>query len=309
MGLTHFPNGVTSFGVPVLGGGSIVTTGNIFFVDSNTGSDGNSGKDPGQPLATIDVAVGRCKASNGDHIIVMPGHAETIATATSLVLDVIGITIIGLGRGGSRPTLNFSATGSTIPISAASIVVQNILLTGGIDVIVNMITVSAADVKLLNLELKDVTGEMVSGITTTAGANRLLIDGYTFRGAAAAGADTAISIVGGDGITLRNLWIDGNFAVACIEGVTTASTNLTIGGFDQSSYLRTRITTDVTITLHANGTGNVGPNVASRTFQDAANITETLVGAQMTFFQPLPICNADGEVGLNTNITPSVNEA
>jgi hypothetical protein len=305
MGLTHFPNGITSFGVPIVGSGSILTTGNVFFVSSVTGSNGNSGLDPTQPLATLDYAVGKCTANNGDYIIAMENHAETIASATSLVIDVAGITILGLGRGSDRPTLNFSVETGTIPISAANVTVQNILCTGGIDVIVNMITVSAADVTLLDIELRDVTGQMVSGITTTAAADRLLIDRFTFRGAAAAGADTAISIVGGDGITLRNLWIDGNFAVACIEGVTTASTNLTIGGWDQSSYLRTRITTDVTITLHANGTGNVGPNIASRTFQDAANITETIVGAQMQFFLPLPVCNADNESGLDWNGTPS----
>lgn len=305
MGLTHFPNGVASFGVPVLGGGPIVTTGNIFFVDSGIGSDGNSGKDPGQPFATIDYAVGRCAANNGDHIIVMPGHAETIAAATSLVLDVAGITIIGLGRGSDRPVLNFSATASSIPISAANIVLQNFLFTGGIDVIINMVTVSAADVALLDLELRDVTGQMVSGVTTTAAANRLLIDRFTFHGAAAAGGDTAISIVGGDGITLRNLWIDGNFAVAGVEGVTTASTNLTIGGFDQSSYIRSRNAAVIAITLVATGTGNIGPNIAIRILTDAANITEAVAGANMQMFQPIIICNADGEVGMETNITAS----
>ena len=38
---------------------------------------------------------------------------------------------------------------------------------------------------------------------------------------------------------------------------------------------------------------------------DAANITEALVGADIQFFQPISIVNADGEVGLNTNITAS----
>jgi len=305
MSLTHFPNGITSFGVPVLGGGSIVTTGKIFFVDSGAGSDGNSGKDPGQPFATIDYAVGKCTASNGDHIIVMPGHAETIASATSLALDVAGVTVIGLGRGSDRPVLNFSATGSLIPISAANVVLQNFLFTGGIDAIVNMVTISAADVGIYGLELRDVTGQMVSGITTTAAADRLTIDGYRFNGAAAAGCDTAISIVGGEGINLRNLWIDGNFAVACVEGVTTAATNLTIGGTDQSSYFRTRNAADVIITLVATGTGFVGPNLHMRLQDNADNITEAMVGADMQFMQPIHICNADGESSIVTDITAS----
>ena len=78
MGLTNFPNGISSFGVPVLGGGAITTTGSIFFVDSVTGSNGNSGADSDHPFATIDYAIGKCTANKGDHILVMPGHNEAI---------------------------------------------------------------------------------------------------------------------------------------------------------------------------------------------------------------------------------------
>src|SRR3990172_3618867 len=107
MTITPFPNGVSSFGVPVLGGGTIVTTGKIWFVDSVTGGNGNSGKDPQHALATIDYAVGLCTANKGDYIIVMPGHNEAIISATSLVSDVEGVAIQGLGVGRSRPTLDF----------------------------------------------------------------------------------------------------------------------------------------------------------------------------------------------------------
>jgi len=305
MGLTHFPNGIASFGVPVLGGGPIVTTGNIFFVDSGVGSDSGSGTDSGQPFATIDYAIDRCTKDQGDYIIVMPGHAETIASATTLVPDIAGVHILGLGSGGSRPTLNFSATGSKIIMSAASVTIENFLFTGGVDLIVTMIEPIAADCRLLNIETRDVTGQMTDCIITEATADRLLIDGWVHRGAAAAGGDTALSIVGGDGITVRNFWIDGNFAVAGIQGVTTASTNLTLGGFDQSSYIRSRHATVVAITLHANGTGNIGPNIATRILTDADNITTAVVGAAMQIFQPVIICNADGEVGMETDITAS----
>lgn len=307
MGITRFPHGVSSFGIPVIGSGSILTTGKIFFVDSVTGSNGNSGESSDQPFATIDYAVGMCTANKGDYIIVMPNHAETIAGATSLVLDVAGVSIIGLGRGDDRPTLNFTATASKIPISAAGISVENILITGGIDAVVNAINISAADVSLINIETKDVTGQMTNVITTTAAADRLLIDGWTHRGAAAAGTASAISIVGGEGVRLRNLWIDGNFSSACVLNAGTASTNITVGGFNQESYCRTRNVADVIVTLHANATGNVGPNIAARLQDDAANITAAFVGAQCQFFQPIIICNADGEVGMNTTITATTN--
>ena len=52
-------------------------------------------------------------------LIVFPGHAETISSATSLVMDTIGVYVVGLGKGALRPTLTFSADTSTIADSGA----------------------------------------------------------------------------------------------------------------------------------------------------------------------------------------------
>ncbi len=121
MGITNFPNGVASFGVPVFPGVPI-TTGKYFFVCNATnmnGSDGNSGLTPAQPLATVDAAIGLCTASRGDVIIVMPGHAETV-TATSIAHDIAGVQIVGIGTGALRPTFTFGAAAATITVSAAN---------------------------------------------------------------------------------------------------------------------------------------------------------------------------------------------
>ena len=125
MGLTNFPNGITSFGVPVIGGSGLIpaTTGTYFFVSSGTGSNSHSGKNPAEALATIDYAIGKCTDSKGDVIVVMPGHAETISAAGGITADVAGITIIGLGNGGLRPIITFSGTASTFVISAANVTV------------------------------------------------------------------------------------------------------------------------------------------------------------------------------------------
>jgi hypothetical protein len=66
---TDFPNGVTSFGIPVFGGGpgKFVTSafGRTWFVNANStipaagwspGSDGNSGTSPTAPFLTMDKA-------------------------------------------------------------------------------------------------------------------------------------------------------------------------------------------------------------------------------------------------------------
>ena len=70
MSLTDYPNGITSFGVPVMPSTTpAVTTGNVFFVDSSTGSDtGASGRSADLPFASLDYALGKCTANKGDAI-------------------------------------------------------------------------------------------------------------------------------------------------------------------------------------------------------------------------------------------------
>jgi len=304
MPMSHYPNGF-NHGVAVRGMPLLNTyAGNVFWVDSGAGSDGNKGTFD-RPFSTIDYAVGRCAANNGDVIMVKPGHTETVIAAAGLALDVAGITLVGLGSGDARPTINFTtAVGADMDVDAANITMSNFLFTGGIDALTGPIDINAADCSLIDIETRDVTGQATDFIVTDANADRLLIDGWTHRGAAAAGADTAITIVGGDNIVIRNFWIDGNFAVACIENVTTAAVNLTVYG-DRPCFARTRNAADVIFTAVATTTGNVGPNIHARLQDDAANITEAFVGADMQFFQPIAIANADGEVALNTNITAS----
>lgn len=128
MGLTNFPHGVSSFGLPMVGSGAILTTGNVFFVNSShaKASNGNVGTDPGAPLATIDYAVGKCTANNGDHIIVGPGHVETLTTAGGLDLDVAGITIVGIGTGSLQPQVVHDAAAADVDVDAANVTIRNI---------------------------------------------------------------------------------------------------------------------------------------------------------------------------------------
>ena len=103
------------------GAGEIFTTGKVFYVNSVIGSNGNLGTDPKTPKATVAGALLACRASKGDTIIVMNNHAETV-TATSMDLNVVGVTIINMGNGKTdKPTYTFDAAASTIDVSAADI--------------------------------------------------------------------------------------------------------------------------------------------------------------------------------------------
>lgn len=95
-------------------------------------------------FATIDAAIGACTANAGDTIFVLPGHTEAV-TATSIALDVAGVSIIGLGSGAMKPTLTFGATDSAINVTAANGKFQNLRLTAGIgDVVTAFLHATAA---------------------------------------------------------------------------------------------------------------------------------------------------------------------
>lgn len=312
--MSNFNHGIKSFGVPVLPGiGGNIYTGNVFFVSSTstTRSDSPSSGSKLAPFATIDYAIGQCTANNGDVIVVMPGHVETVIVDNGLAIDVAGITLIGVGNGSLRPTVNVTVATADVEISAANTTMYNFLFTGGIGAITGVINISAADCQLLNIETRDVTGQATDFIVTTAAADRLRISGWVHNGATAAGADTALSIVGGDNVVVEDFKIYGNFAVAAIENVTTAMTNARIGGGPSQNYIQNRYdnTAVVAITLVSTSTGHVGPNINARIGLDSTsnttNITEAFVGAAMQFFQPLNVANLGGEVAMQTNITAS----
>jgi hypothetical protein len=133
MGLTNFPNGISSFGMPVLPAvNNQVTTGSVFFVDSNNGNDGNKGTDCNKPLATLDVALSKCTANKGDTIYLMPAHAETITGAGGITFDVAGVNIVGLGRYDTRPRfLMDGATTVTALVTAANVSLSNVVFAAG----------------------------------------------------------------------------------------------------------------------------------------------------------------------------------
>ena len=303
-----FKNGITIRGVPL----SSTHPGEVYWFNSSSvvakngiaGSDGNDGSYH-QPFGTLDGAVGKMKANRGDVLAIMPGSSVTISAAAAVAFDVAGIAIIGLGVGSLRPTLNFTTTDGTVTISAANITLVNLLFTGGIDAVVAPITFSAADCAMIGCETRDVTGQATKWLITTAAAHRLLIDGWVHRGAAAAGTTNALEIVGGDDIEIKNFSIDGNFSAACIQNLTTAAVNLKVGGGNGWNYARTRNAADVIFTALTTTTGFVGPNIAARLQDNAANITEAFVGANMQFMQPIEIVNLDGESSMQTNIVAS----
>tara|TARA_R110000824_G_scaffold238121_6_gene426904 strand:+ start:11288 stop:12229 length:942 start_codon:yes stop_codon:yes gene_type:complete len=148
---TNFPNGLQSRGVPVEGyagvGSPLLTLGDTYHVDSGatTANNGNAGTNPKQPLATIDGAVNKCTANNGDIILVHPGHAETFSAAAGITFDVAGVTVIGMGVGNSRPTITYdTATTTDINVTADDVQIHNIIFSMNYADVAEVFDLSAA---------------------------------------------------------------------------------------------------------------------------------------------------------------------
>jgi len=101
--LTNFPNGITSFGVPVLSG-LPATFGNVYFVDYRNGSDSVDGTSRETALKTLSKAYEKCTTNNND-LILIDGDSTVVETAmitwSKNRIHVVGVNgpFPGLGYG------------------------------------------------------------------------------------------------------------------------------------------------------------------------------------------------------------------
>lgn len=247
-----FAHGVTIRGVPL----QVAHPGKVFWVNNSTvlpeggigGSDGNDGTYL-RPFSTLDYAIGRCTASRGDIIMVMPGHIEAV-TASSITLDVAGVAIIGLGEGDLRPKFNFGATTSTITWSAANCSMKNMVLVATIDSVVAGITLSGAGATI-DLETRDTSAaiEFISALVTTADADNLVAK-LRHRGFVAGNAMVRyVDLVG-----CRDADIDIDFfgiaSTSVVDMRTTACDNVQVRGrfYNESAALTKNVTNNTTST-------------------------------------------------------------
>lgn len=195
----------------------------------------------GRLFTTINAALDSCVANRGDIIYILPVHAETVATASGITLDIAGVSVYCLGEGADRPTLTFSATDATMVISAASVAMLNFIVKPSIDSVVSPIVVSGTDC-VLDYEHQDAsaTVEAVNSLLTTATADRLAVN-LKYRGFIAGNACVnAIRLVGVD--TAR-IFVDfyGVASTSVVEFHTTECYDIEVDGLFHNSG-----TTDLT---------------------------------------------------------------
>lgn len=78
MGLTNFPYGVSSFGIPVVGAGIPVSYGTVYFVDYDNGSDANHGKSTTKAFKTVQKALDTVTTNKHDIIVLSANSAHPV---------------------------------------------------------------------------------------------------------------------------------------------------------------------------------------------------------------------------------------
>lgn len=255
----RFKDGVQISGVNL----NVHQKGKVFYVCNSSvlaergisASNQNDGLTPEKPFSTLDYAIGRCVASRGDKIIVLPGHAETVSGASTIAMDVAGISIIGIGDGALKPLFSFSATDSNIAISAANIKVQGIAILATIDSVVAAFTISAAGVEM-DIETRDTSAaiEFISCFVTTAAADNIKIKAR-HRGFVAGNAMVRyIDLVG---CTDAEIDVDffGIASTAVVNMRTTACDNVMVKGlfYNESAALTKNVVNSTTATWSVDG--------------------------------------------------------
>ncbi|MEA3222696.1 MAG: hypothetical protein U9P49_05975, partial [Thermodesulfobacteriota bacterium] len=200
--------------------------GDAYYVYSADGDDGRAGKSASTALATLDTAIGKCTANQGDIIYVLAGHAEALDGADGVDVDVAGVTIVGLGYGEDMPEFTYDATADEFVIGAANVTVIGVRFVAGVSDIVMGISVEAAGD---NFTLTDCvfpkpttdSFEFLDAIDIADGANFITVENciyYNDEGGAAANhfIEAGNGTAGPEGLRVIGNYLKGNFAVSAI---------------------------------------------------------------------------------------------
>lgn len=228
MAYTNFPNGLTSFGVPLVGpGGNLPIGGNYWFVNSATGSNGNPGTFDA-PFSTLAFALSQGGLAAGDIVVVAEGHAENVAAAAGILASVAGVQVVGLGSGTKAPTFTFiTATTATFKVTGAGVVIgPGLRFVNGIASLATMLDVQAKGVVVQGNAF--VEGAATTGLSfidlvgaTANASDGLAIRGNTFYNPTAGNYNHAVGLTTvQDNVEVGNNFVDGQWALSGIHNVT-----------------------------------------------------------------------------------------
>lgn len=272
---TNFPNGITSWGMPVFGSSNLplpASNGNYWFVSSLLGNNGNPGTFS-SPFATLAFAAGYANLLPGDVIILMEGHTENVSAAAGILLSTAAVQVIGMGgMGPNQPIIYFtgSVAATTLKITGASVSIS------GIKFVPQIITnnqVTCLDIQAKGVLIQNnrflipstastaVCLSFIDFVNATANvADHTQIIGNQFVNELSAGQlnhAVGLTTVQND-VAISNNYIYGYFALSGIHNITgKVMTNLTING----NYVKNLTAATVAMNIISASTGVAYRNI------------------------------------------------
>lgn len=217
-------------------GGQLGPGSKVFYVDSGRGTSGD-GTSWNRAFITLDeaFATGKATASRGDFVLVAPGHAETLTGADAADVDIIGVTIIGLGNGSLKPTFTLQVIADEFVIGADNVSISNLKFTTSSSDVTSVIdiqdSVDFAVVDGCEFVTSTTTGAPVNFINLVNNNTGCVITNCTFDSQVTTTSESAIMMDADTNQTvISNNLIQGDYTVACIEGDTALSTEILIKG-------------------------------------------------------------------------------
>ena len=191
MTLTNFPNGITSFGIPVIPNNiPFGKNSKCFFVAPYSGSDGNKGTTITKPLKTLSKALSLATSGNND-VVFMLAESNTAANTTDYLSAALDwnkdmVHLVGVNDGcmiGQRSRIAALSTVKTIEnlftVSANGCMIANLEIFHGVASSTATspvaVTVSGQRNYFYNCQMSG-NGD-AAGSTDTAGARSLSFSG------------------------------------------------------------------------------------------------------------------------------------
>ena len=184
----------------------IYMSGNVWFVQSTTGTDAASpaGKNKAEPLDTLNQAI--TNAVSGDMIALLSAHTET---RTSTFTITKSLTIVGCGTTSAKPApqlLNNSAAGSLFTINTSGIYVEfrNIYFPAQVQSnSATKFSIGQGNVRFVGCYFEANVFDTAAIVTlpTTGTESEVFFDGCTFISTGASSSSQPLAAIAGTAIT------------------------------------------------------------------------------------------------------------
>jgi hypothetical protein len=186
---------------------------------------------------SIASAVAGTRAGRGDKIIALQGHTESLAAADAWAFGSTNtdVEIVGMGTGTNRPTLTWTAAGSTLLMDQANIKLRNMRLflagahaAGSALTVAAPITMSGTGCEISDCDIAyGFDADQIVGIGITVTGTRCRIDRTRiWAETAAVPTTTALRLTGADWFEMEDTIIVGpgsSTTIGPVQELTTAS--------------------------------------------------------------------------------------